>query len=218
MKTIRVTGKANLKVSPDQTKVSLTIRGFAKEYGDALAKSVEDTKIIKDVIASCGIDRNSLKTENFYTSEKTKSVKDQYGNTSYRHIGYDVTHYMNFVFDNNNEILGKVLYVLSNLDINPRIDVSYVIKDSEIYKTQLIELAVKDAKRKALAMASAAEVVLGDIIQMDYSYQTISWESRNYISMDCDVMCKTASEAFDVDMTPEDANLTDTVTIEWEIK
>jgi uncharacterized protein YggE len=217
MKTIRVTGKANMKVAPEQTKVRLTIRGFAMEYGDALAKSVEDTKIIKDAIESCGIDRASLKTENFYTSEKTKSVKDQYGNTSYRHIGYDVTHYLNFTFDNNNEILGKVLYVLSKLSINPRIDVSYVIKDSEVYKTELIALAVEDAKRKALAMTNAAQVTLGDIVSMDYSYETFYWESRQYVHMDCDVMCK-ADAAFDVDMTPEDANIADTVTIVWEIK
>ena len=40
MRIINVTGKANLKVAPNQTKVRLTIRGYAVEYGDALAKSV----------------------------------------------------------------------------------------------------------------------------------------------------------------------------------
>ena len=218
MKTIRVTGKANLNVVPNQTKVSLTIRGFAMEYSEALEQSVRDTKVVKDALESCGIDRESLKTENFYTSEKTKSVKDQYGNTSYRHIGYDVTHYMNFKFDNNNELLGKVLYVLAKLSINPRITVSYVVKDPEQYKTELIALAVKDAKRKANAMVSAAEVTLGDIQNMDYSYETIYWESRQYIQMDCAKMYSPTVDSFDVDMTPEDMNLTDTVTIVWEIK
>ena len=218
MKTIRVTGKANMKVAPDQTKVSLTIRGFAMEYGEALAKSVEDTKIIKDALEACGIDRESLKTENFYTSEKTKSVKDQYGNTSYRHIGYDVTHYLNFTFDNNNELLGKVLYVLSKLSINPRISVNYVIKDSEQYKSELIALAVEDAKRKALVITNAAGVSLGEIIRMDYSYETFYWESRQYINMECCNVMAAPTESFDIDMTPEDTNLTDTVTIEWEIK
>ena len=79
MRTIRVTGKANLKVVPNQTKVSLTIEGFATEYSKALEQSVRDTKVIKAALESCGIDRESLKTENFYTSEKTMPVKDQYG-------------------------------------------------------------------------------------------------------------------------------------------
>ena len=218
MKTIRVTGKANMKVTPDQTKVSLVIRGFAIEYGEALAKSVEYTKIIKDALQSCGIDRELLKTSDFYTNEKTKTVKDQYDNISYRHIGYDVTHHLHFIFDNNNELLGKVLYVLSRLSINPRIDVSYVIKDSEKYKTELIKLAVQDAKRKAIAMTTAANVSMGEIICMDYSYQTISWESRQYLSMESCKMMESSIDRFDIDMTPEDTNLTDTVTIEWEIK
>ena len=73
MKTIKVTGKAKMVVTPEVTKVKLTMRSFAKEYGDALAKTVEDSKVIKDTIESCGIERESLKTEDFYTSEKTKN-------------------------------------------------------------------------------------------------------------------------------------------------
>ena len=218
MKTIRVTGKANLNVVPNQTKVSLTIRGFAMEYSEALEQSVIDTRVIKDALESYGIDRESLKTENFYTSEKTKSVTDQYGNTSYRHIGYDFEHYMNFKFDNNNDLLGKVLYMLAKLSINPRITVSYVVKDPEQYKTELIALAVKDAKRKANTMVSAAEVTLGDIQNMDYSYETVYWESRQYLQMDCAKLFSPIDGTFDIDMTPEEKNLTDTVTITWEIK
>ena len=217
MKTIRVTGKANLKVVPNQTKVSLTIEGFAAEYSKALEQSVRDTKVIKDILESCGIDRESLKTENFYTSEKTMPVKDKQGNTKYQHIGYDVTHYMNFKFDNNNELLGKVLFALAKSSVKPRVSVSYVVDDPEQYKTKLIALAVRDAKRKAKAMASAAEVILGDIEHMDYSYQTIAWETREYLSMST-AKLYSATDSFDLDITPEDMNITDTVTIEWEIK
>lgn len=217
MKTMRITGKANLNVAPDQTKVSLTIRGFAMEYNAALEQSVRDTKVIKDALEECGIERTSLKTENFYTSEKTKSVKDQYGNISYRHIGYDITHYLNFKFDNNNELLGKVLSVLSKLKINPRIAISFTVKDSEQYKDKLIALAITDAKRKACTMASAAEVILGEIQHIDYSYQTINLESKQYLYLECARENSNADD-FNVDMTPEDMDLTDTVTIEWEIK
>lgn len=217
MKTMRITGKANLNVAPDQTKVSLTIRGFAMKYSAALEQSVRDTKVIKDALEECGIERTSLKTENFYTSEKKKSVEDQYGNISYRHIGYDITHYLNFKFDNNNELLGKVLSVLSKLKINPRIAISFTVKDSEQYKDKLIALAITDAKRKACTMASAAEVILGEIQQIDYSYQTINLESKQYLYLECARENSTADD-FNVDMTPEDMDLTDTVTIEWEIK
>lgn len=217
MRTIKVTGKANLKVKPNQTKICLVIKGFSNDYAETLSKSAEYTKIISDVINSCGIDRNELKTENFYTSEKTTSIRDQYGNTTYKFIGYDVNHYMNFKFYNDNEKLGKVLYQLSKLDISPRITVKYVVDDAEEYKTQLISIAVNDARRKALAMTSSANVELGDIIHMNYSYNTITWESRDYLSLENRMMFN-ASEKFDVDFNPEYANLSDSVTIAWEIK
>ncbi len=217
MKTIKVTGKAKMYVSPKQTKISLTIRGFAMEYGAAIAKSVEDAKLVKEAISLCGIDKDSLKTVDFYTSERTKRIDDKNGNSSYRHVGYDVVHRLNFIFDNNNETLGKVLYELSKLSINPRLEVSYVVKNPEKYKTELIGLAVADAKRKASAMADAAGVVIGDIVHMDYSYSRVTFESHRYFELDC---CKMGAPTggFDIDLNPDDEVLTDTVTIDWEIK
>ena len=212
MKTIKVTGKANLKVVPDQTKVSLTIKGFAKDYSEALAQSARDIKVIKDTISACGINRESLKTENFYVYEKTKTVKDIHGNNIEKQLGYDVTHYMNFKFDNNNELLGLVLAELSKLSINPRIQIGFTVKDQELYKAQMIELAVKDAKRKANVMANSAEVSLGEILQMDYSYQTINFDTDTYLSMDGVTVARDV-QSFDIDLTPEDMNLTDTITI-----
>ena len=218
MRTIRVTGKANMKIAPDQTKVNLTIRGFAMDYSEALAKSVEDTKHVKDALAACGMDRKLLKTANFYTSEKTKRIEDQYGNVSYRHIGYDVTHNLNFTFDNNNEKLGMIIYQLSRLSIKPRISINYVVKNPEMYKAELIKQAVHDAKSKASVMAEASGLQLGEIMNMDYSYETVFLESREYMDIKCESLKCITDGAFDVDIEPEDVNLADTVTIVWEIK
>ena len=217
MKTIKVTGKAKMVVTPEVTKVKLTMRSFAKEYGDALAKTVEDTKIIKDTIESCGIERESLKTEDFYTSEKTKTVKDQYGNSSTHHIGYDVIHSLSFTFLNNNKLLGDVLFKLSKLSINPRIDVSYLLYSINHVKDSLIRFAVDDAIRKAGIITSTAKVELGDIVNIDYSFKDSEWESRPYLTMDGVSICKMA-KSFDIDINPEDVDVFNQITIEWEIK
>lgn len=217
MKTIKVTGKAKMVVTPEVTKVKLTMRSFAKEYGDALAKTVEDSKVIKDTIESCGIERESLKTEDFYTSEKTKTVKDQYGNSSTHHIGYDVIHILSFTFLNNNKLLGDVLFKLSKLSINPRINVSYLLYSTKHVKDSLIRFAVDDALRKAGIITSSAKVELGDIVNIDYSFKESEWESRPYLTVDGVCIGETA-KSFDIDINPEDVDIVNQITIEWEIK
>ena len=52
---------------------------------------------------------------------------------------------------------------------------------------------------------------------MDYSYETITFESRQYLDIECSEMRYSTAGAFNIDMTPKDVNMSDTVTIEWMI-
>ena len=215
MRTIKVTGKSKLSVSPDQTKIKLCVKSFGENYSTALANSKFDAKSIKEVLKSCGIKEKELKSTDFYTNERTERYEKENGKYAYRSLGYEVTHYMKLIFDNDNKFLGKLLYRLSNLDCAPSIDISHIVKNPELYKSELIELAVVDAKRKAQSLVNASGVVLGNIIHMDYSFQKITFEARHYARVD---YCKVSSEeSYDMDMTPDDIDVSDVVTIEWEI-
>lgn len=44
MRTIRVTGKGQIKVHPDMTRITMTLTGLYKEYGETLRRSSEDTQ------------------------------------------------------------------------------------------------------------------------------------------------------------------------------
>ena len=39
MRTIRVTGKGQIKVKPDMTRITMTLTGVCKEYGEMLLMS-----------------------------------------------------------------------------------------------------------------------------------------------------------------------------------
>ena len=43
MRTIRVTGKGQIKVKPDTTRITMTLTGVFKEYSETLLHSSEDT-------------------------------------------------------------------------------------------------------------------------------------------------------------------------------
>ncbi|MGB4482777.1 MAG: SIMPL domain-containing protein, partial [bacterium] len=73
--------------------------------------------------------------------------------------------------------------------------------------------AVKNAARKAEVLADAAGVKLGPIIRIDYTWSDI------YIESNLSIRAFMVSEsAPDYDFTPEDIEITETVTTVWEIE
>lgn len=65
MRTIRVTGKGQIKVKPDMTRITISLEGTYPEYGETLRKSTEDTERLKDLLAGFGFERSDLKTLSF---------------------------------------------------------------------------------------------------------------------------------------------------------
>ena len=54
MRTIRVTGKGQLKIHPDMTRITITLTEVFKEYEESLKHSSEDTEKIKDLLSKFG--------------------------------------------------------------------------------------------------------------------------------------------------------------------
>ena len=65
MRTIRVTGKGQLKVHPDMTRITMELKGVNREYGEILEKSAKETEQLKDILAPFSFDRTDLKTLRF---------------------------------------------------------------------------------------------------------------------------------------------------------
>ena len=65
MRTIRVTGKGQIKVHPDMTRIIITLTGIDPVYSKALRKSAEETEELRDTLNALGFDRSDLKTLSF---------------------------------------------------------------------------------------------------------------------------------------------------------
>ena len=218
-RTIKVTGKSNVQASPDYTRISLTISDTLQEYDLCLAKSVEDMNIIVECIKQFGFDRKELKTSSFDINRKTEGYRDKHDNWKYRFIGYEYTENLNFTFKNDNEKLGRILYALAHLSIIPEINISYFCSDVETIKNQLLELAIKDAKKKAELLTGASGVKLCEILDIDYSWINVTFESDNMKfcqPMALEDCC--ASAAYDVDFEPDDISTSDSVRITFRIE
>ncbi len=220
MRTIRVTGKGQIKVRPDMTRITMTLEGRDKEYAETLRRSSEETEALKDVLSGFGFERADLKTLNFGVDTEYESYQDKDGAYKQRFVGYMFNHVLKVEFPSDNARLGKILYALSNCKVSPEFRISYTVKDAEAVKNTLLGSAVTDAKEKAAVLAGAAGVALKDIQSIDYSWGEIDIEYR---PMRNAVMAKSFAGAamergYDMDIEPDDIEVSDTVTVVWEIE
>lgn len=217
---IKVTGKGNLKIRPDMTRITITLDGQNKEYDKILEQSTKDTERLKDIFEKQGFDRSDVKTLMFDVDTRYESYQTKDKSWKERFVGYEYKHVVKVEFDSDNARLGKILYALANAkDIHPDFRLSYTVKDKEASKNELLGKAVSDAKAKAEVLTKAAGVSLKEIKNIDYSWGEIQFE---YAPMRRDMICNTvmAAEcdgAFDMDIEPDDIEVSDTVTVVWEI-
>lgn len=221
MRTIRVTGKGQIKVKPDMTRITMSMEGTYPGYGEALRHSSLDTEHLKDVLSAFGFEHSDLKTLNFNVETEYESYKDK-GTYKKRFVGYKFRHMMKVEFLSDNERLGKVLYALANCPVKPEFRLSYTVSDPEAAKNALLGKAVTDAKEKASVLTQAAGVALKDIQSIDYSWGEIDFEyrpmNRMLMADEC-LAAPMASEdaSYDMDIEPDDIEVSDTVTVIWEI-
>ena len=217
MRTIRVTGKGQIRLRPDMTRIAITLEGIYHEYSEALQHSAQDTESLRDILSNFGFERSELRTLNFKVDVENEGY-NKGGFYKQRFLGYKFLHQMKVEFESDNERLGKILYALAHCPVNPKLKLSYTLKDQEAAKNELLGKAVTDAKKKAAVLTQAAGVELKDIQSIDYSWGQIDFEVR---PMSCDML--TADEtlrarSYDVDIEPNDIVVSDTVTVVWEIQ
>lgn len=216
MRTIRVTGKGQLKVHPDMTRIVITLEGKNFDYGTTLKKSSEATEQLKDLLLPFGFERSDLKTLSFGVDSEYVSYKekDEY---KQRFDGYKYRHVLKVEFDSDNKRLGKILYALAHCSLNPEFRIGYTVKDSEAVKNVLLGKAVQDAIAKAGVLAGAAGLKLGEIQSMDYSWGRVELEVYPMDRCLAEPMCGGGSGSYDLDIEPDDIDVEDTVTVVWEI-
>lgn len=216
MKTIKVTGKGKISVKPDTIKLFMNVEDTKKAYDAVLASSSEKIEELKDLIEQAGFDKKDLKTESFNVDTVYESYEDKNHNWQQRFAGYKAMHSLKLEFAADNEILGKVLLLLAKSKVQPEFRILYTVKDQETLKNKLLEKAVKDSAKKAKVLAKAAGVKLGDIESIDYSWSDNQVYSEPMVrTMKC--MADASVENFSLNIEAADIDVTDTVTVIWEL-
>ncbi len=220
MRTIRVTGKGLIKVRPDMTRITMTLEGIDPDYGETLRHSSEDTEVLKDLLSGFGFERTELKTLSFRVDTEYESYQE-HDAYKQRFVGYRFHHVMKVEFLSDNDRLGKILYALANCKVSPQFHISYTVKDPEATKNLLLGKAVADAKEKDAILTEAGGVTLKDIQSIDYSWGEINLECRPMsegILAGRGALASVAAKRYDLNLEPDDIEVSDTVVVTWEIE
>ena len=218
-RTIRVTGKGNISVKPDTIRLRISMEDTFREYDDALRHSTDSAELLKGMFEGLGYDRKALKTVLFNINTEYESYQDRDKSWKRRFKGYKYTHRMKIEFPADNQKLGKMLYALAHCPVEPEFSIEYTVADPEASKNELLGKAVKDSMQKASVLAEASGVKLDKILTIDYSWGEIDFVSRplQEMSLRCCAEDACSPASYDMDIEPDDIDITDTVTVVWNI-
>ena len=175
MRTIKVTGKGKIEVKPDMIRLYVNTEGIYKEYEDTLRRSTEDTELLKDLFEILGFQRRDLKTVYFNVDTEYESYQGKDKSWKRRFKGYKYNHRMKIEFESDNKRLGQVLYALAHSPLKPELSIEYTVADVEKCKNELLHKAIEDSIQKAQVLTTSANVKLGQIQSIDYSWGEIDF-------------------------------------------
>jgi uncharacterized protein YggE len=219
VKTIRITGKGRLKIRPDTTRITMTLEGVCPEYGEALHRSASDTEALRELLSGFGFARSDVKTLHFGVDTEYEDFEEN-GRWTRRFVGYRYRHAMKADFPSDNDRLGRILYALTACPAKPELRISYTVRDPEAAKDALLAEAVKDARAKAAVLTDAAGVALKEIQSIECAREEIDFTVRPMNGTFMAAKCRAAGTedaSLDVDIEPDDVDVSDTVTVVWEI-
>jgi len=215
-RTLKVIGKGHLSVKPDTIEIAMNINGKTVSYSQAVDEVAFRTNNLKLVISELGVKRDEIKTVSFSINTDYESYKEK-GEYKQRFVGYRYNHRLSIKLPLESNLINQVFDRLRACSSEPEFYINYTVADVEKQKNAVLQQAVIDSQRKASLMATTLGAILGKVQSIDYSWGQIdvySNMSRSYCLNEDTVM---VDGSFGGDITPEDIDIDDTVTVIWEL-
>ena len=216
-RTITVKGTGNVSVKPDEIELRLKVEGADAVYDRAMAKAAQVLEKLRNALMEIGFEKDALKTTDFGISTRNKSVTEP-GTRTTRYVfwRYECVNRLKLTFDMDMELLSKTLNAIAVCAADPDLSIRFTIKDPAAASEALLKAAAANARAKAEVLCAASGVTLGELVTINYNWGELDIYSDTGINMRDDGIMREAACAPDI--TPDDIDLSDTVTFVWEIR
>jgi uncharacterized protein YggE len=162
---IRVQGVGELRVTPDQARISFAVETFAASARAAGEENARTMERVMAALVAAGVPRRDLETQNY--SVFPEYVHDEQGREP-RIRGYRVS---NQVMLTTRELdrVGQLIDVALGAGANRMNGVHFSVTDADAATVSAMSQAVARARSAAEAIASALGVGLGPVMQASTS-------------------------------------------------
>lgn len=217
-RTITIKGIGKLSLKPDQTVVSLMLKTVRADYDKAMDEAAKHLEQLRSAIAEIGFTKDDLKTTSFDVGTEYENERDKNGNYKQIFVGYRVTHGLKLEFDFDSQRLSKVLGAIAVCIAEPELNVQFTVKDKEAVDAALLQSACANAKAKAEILTKASGVTLGELVSIDYNWDELHLYSPTRYEMEADCLMEISAAPTDMDIEPDDIDVSDSITFVWEIR
>ena len=214
-RTMTVRGTGNIKISPNQTLVSLTLKSLDPNYENSMKAASDQIEQLKDALEAVGFCKTDLKTTSFNVCTEYKNERDQNGSYKNVFVGYACIHGLKLEFDFDTALLSAVLSAISGCVADPELSVRFTVKDKNAADEALLESAAKNARRKAEILAKASGITLGQLVSVAYDFSDLNIFSETNYSVEN--RCMPMSKCAAISVEPDDISMSDNATCVWEI-
>lgn len=220
-RTIRVTGKGNISISPDMVRIVITQTSVEPTYEMAVKEPAAEKNTLTSSLGTLGFKKEDLKTMYFNVDSEMENYQTKDKSWRKRLLGYRFKHRMKIEFSKESDLLGKVLALIATSSSDAEFSIEYTVSDPVSAKNELLRKAVEDSRKKAVILTEAAGAKLGEILNMDYSWGQVEFVTRPMSTLEpkgCDYSGIEYLGSIDVDIEPDDIDVTDTVTVVWALQ
>lgn len=217
-RTITVKGMGRVTTAPDYVVISMSLEAHEQDYEATMELAAKKIEQLNTSLEEIGFEKKSVKTTNFNVRTDYEREKDRNGNYKSVFNGYICSHRLKVEFDFDTKRLAQTLYAISRCLAQPELSISFTVKDPSAVNKELLKSATINAKEKAQILCEASGVELGQLLAIDYNWGELNIVSHTDYMLEEKCMAMPVGGLADMDIEPDDIDVSDTATFVWEIK
>lgn len=219
---ITVKGIGHITAKPDYVVIYMTIDVINKKLEKAIKEATGKIKMFSDILIDAGFEKDALKTVDYRVNINTEFRTNRKGISEPVRNGFICINRMKLAFDFDIEMLSKAIDAITTCISNPKLNITFTVKDEEAVKDKLLKTAGENAKRRAEILCESAGGKLGNLITVNYAWNEMSILSpTRFDAMQDTTILGNEDSAMPLmapkTIAPDDIDLSDNAMFVWEI-
>ncbi|MCT4783429.1 MULTISPECIES: SIMPL domain-containing protein [Exiguobacterium] len=213
-RTITVKGTGKVSAKPDLIVVRMEITSRAARYEVTMNGAATAISRLQNAIEKADFEKTVLKTTDFSIDTDYESYRDEDGNYKSRFRGYVCVQKTKLEFPLDTNRLSRLIEQVSNSKAEPNLSIHFTVKDADALQDALLVNAAQNARHRAELLAKGAGATLGELLQIDYTWDELHVFSPTRLTFSEDILY---SQERMPDLEPDDIDLSDYATFVWAL-